>query len=136
MADTTISLDIRNSVSTDPGWKPSTGTTGYSYLFSGGNADDPNNPGGFKFGHGTGAKSIDIDLVADPRYRITNIAVTYDKQGGTEPSHDLSIPPGNQSNRKWTINDSDVHAESGYFNVTVAFGNVTGIVCDPRWQND
>ena len=136
MPDTTVQLDIRDNVSTDPGWKESTGTTGYSYLFSGGNYGDPRNPGGFKFGHGSGAKSVDIDLIADARYRITDVQICYDKKGGEDPPPNLSTPPGNRSNRKWTINDSDVDAESGYFNVTVAFANVTGIVCDPRWQND
>ena len=136
MADTTIELDIRNWVSNDPGWKPTTGTTGYSYLFSGGNANDANNPGGFKFSKGGGAKSVDVKLKADRRYKITNVQVTYDKQGGTEPPHDISIPNNNKSDYKWTINDDDLDAESGYFNVTVCYGDVTGIVCDPRWQND
>jgi hypothetical protein len=75
-------------------------------------------------------------LKADNAYKITNVQVTYDEQGGQEPPADLSVPLQNKSDRKWTINDSDLDAGSGYFNVTISYGSVTGIVCDPRWQND
>lgn len=140
MADTTVTLDIRNWVSNDPGWKETTGKTGYSYLFSGGNAADPGNPGGFVFSHGPGnpnsAKSVDISLIADSRYRITAVDVVYDRRAdGTEPPPDIVTGnPGAQ--RTWTITDTDVDAESGYFRVTVSFGADQGMVCDPRWINN
>lgn len=130
--DVTISLDLRNANPGGTGYKATTGNTNFSYKFTGGT--DGN--GAFVFpaserGHGT--KQIKVQLIADPRYAITNVAISGDTEG------QISCPPGLRQNRSWVINDIDSAQEHGYFSVTCSFDappKATNIGCDPLWQND
>lgn len=67
------------------------------------------------------------------------MTINYDKDSsGNEPPHELNIDDSNKSAQKWTLTDDDIHAESGYFNVTVSYSKQgtqeNGIGCDPRWE--
>lgn len=146
MADTTVKLDIRapgawggSQPYTGPGvpagWTESTGTTGYIYKFSGGNSGSDN--GSWAFTHGSGQKQIEIQLItADGgnQYYITGVSIHYDDANA---AHDLTPPDlAGSPARTCIITDSDVDVESGTFKVTCKYNDVTGIICDPRWDNN
>lgn len=145
MADTTVNLNLMAPGYWGPnvpnGWSPSTGTEGYVYQFTGGNTKSadgtPKDDGSWSFTQGSGTKTIEIKLVtADggDQYFISSVDIHYDDE---TKAKDLTPPDlaGNPA-RSCIITDSDIDKESGSFKVTCNFNDVTGIVCDPRWDND
>lgn len=145
MADATVKLDIMAPGYWGPdvpaGWTASTGTTGFVYKYSGGNTNKSDgtakDDGTWEFEHGSGEKKIEIKLItADggSRYYISKISVHYDDE--TAP-HDLTLPDlSNGPVRSCTVTNSAVDVESGTIKVTCNFDDKTGIICDPRWDND
>ncbi len=133
MANATINLSVQqiSNGQIPDGYTVCGGNSNYCYDFSGGNFD---NGKGFSFSssqRGGGTKTIDISLQGSGGFQITNVGVVDDDASDTT---DVTVPT-NQSGRTWTISDTDIDQESGYFVVIVKNGSDTGITCDPRWKN-
>jgi len=125
-----ISLDIRLTGSSDPGWKNvkvANGST-YGYRYTGG--DD--NAGGLVQTvnpSGNGRDTAPLQLVADNRYQIAGINFLDD------PLNQLSW--NGSSGRAGSIVDLNTQVETAEYTVIVSdtqAGNVL-IVCDPPIRN-
>ena len=134
MPDTTITLDVQPAATAPGTYTPCQGNSAYKYQYSGGNI--PGKPGSFKFTHAGGNKQIQISLqnsAISAGFAITNIGFVYDNY--SDPK-DLTVSAPSTGSNTWTVTDSDVDQEEGYFVVITKTGSVTGITCDPRWQNN
>lgn len=135
MANQDVKLKVMAAGSPVPtGWTACQNNASYMYKYSGGNPSAGQPAGSFNFTHGGGTKTVDIKLKESSGFSISSVTISYDDSNKTK---DLST---SQSGDTWTITDTDVDAESGYFNVFVNDGNVspavTNIECDPRWVNN
>ncbi|MET0755348.1 MAG: hypothetical protein ABWX88_03475 [Pseudoxanthomonas sp.] len=127
MSTVNVSLDVRNfAASSGDGYTNTTASnnTVYSYQYSGGTD-----------GHGNvdttvdaGALSIAISLNSDPRYSISNVAIT-------DTENQLSWAAGNSPTTA-TVMDSDSQTGSGYYQVIVSDNTaVCTFPCDPNVTN-
>lgn len=125
------------------GWLPCPApNAAYSYKYEGGNYEAGT---GFKFNHTSnpGAKFIRFELnsVGDP---IHVTSATYNITA-TDVTQDVQVPPAADQLQKMTggnnfqvIKDLNQIAAAGEITITVTeiSSGVTGIACDPRWDND
>lgn len=124
-----INLDLRIGGSSDPGWHnvmASNNQTTYGFCYTGG--DD--GAGGLVQTVGQGRDTAPIQLVADPRYQISDHTFTNDTQ------HQLSWS-GN-GNRAGAIIDANNQVETAAYSILVTDtgnGNCT-IPCDPPIKNE
>ena len=127
MPNIDVSLDVRNS--------PSNGSDGYTNTTASNNAVYSYLYGGGTDGHGNteddgaGSITITVTLHSDPRYVISNVAISGDIE------NQLSWQPGT-SPTSVVITDSDNQTGDGYYNVTVSdtTANCT-FPCDPGISN-
>jgi hypothetical protein len=118
-----INLDIRFAGSSDPGWKNVAASNGqtYGYLYTGG--DDGN--GGLVQSVNQGRDTAPVQLVADPRYQISDHNFFHDDFN--------QLTWAGNGNRAGNIIDANNHVETAEYNIVVTDtgnGNCT-IVCDP-----
>jgi hypothetical protein len=118
-----INLDVRNFSTSDPGWHNVNTSNGqpYSYCYTGG--DD--GVGGLISTAGQGRDTAPLQLVADPRYQISQCTFTNDTQ---------SQLSWNGGNRAGSIVDANEHVEDAEYSILVtdtSNGNCT-IPCDPE----
>ena len=138
MADVSISLNMKKK--SGSGTFPPSGYTAcqnnanYAYKYSGGNFD---NGKGFEFTKESppgAAKVVEINLIGSGNvtYSVASAQIHYAVSPPTSADVTSSV-----SGNTITITDSDLHVESGTFDVTVndTTNNVNGLQCDPRWQN-
>ena len=136
MPDQTVSLNVNriNNGNVPGGFTQCQNNTDYCYKYSGGNPQSGDPAGSFNFTHGSGAKSVLVQLQGSNGFIINNISVIYETSNSP---HDLT--PAANPNGTWTITDTDVDVEEGHFLIFVNDNNqappVTGIECDPRWRN-
>lgn len=135
MGDQNVHLQVKSaSRNVQSPWALCQNNSNYMYKYTGGNPKAGQPPGSFNFTHGTGTKTVDIDLVSSQGFSISNLTISY-APGTGQDAHDLS--GADQGDGTWRITDTDVHAESGTFEVFVDNGTTaTNIECDPRWEND
>ena len=135
MANQNVHLQVKSAQSPTPtAFTICQNNSSYMYKYTGGNptGDDPS--GSFNFTHGGGQKTVDIDLISSSGFTISKVQIDYAAGTGAN-SHDLS-DAGNPDGT-WTITDTNVHQESGTFEVYVDNGTTaTNIECDPRWENN
>ncbi|MEH6518951.1 MAG: hypothetical protein V7742_19915 [Halioglobus sp.] len=133
MADSTVQLQVKSYTNNLPGGFQRSANTaaGYCYKYTGGN--NTAKDGSFSFSKGSGQKSVGISLNASSGFVIASVSISYDN---AQDPHDLT-PPTSGVDGVWTITDSDVNAESGYYTVYVNDTDGTqNIECDPRWTNN
>lgn len=127
----TVSLDVRNSSTSDDGWTNVTAANGqpYSYKYTGG--DSSSNNGKVTFAVNGGQAAITVNLVADARYQFVGACITFEN----DPNNQLSTA-GNAP-RTRVVNDTCTAALDGQYKalVTDTTANTT-IQCDPRIVND
>lgn len=135
MANQNVHLQVKSaSPNVQSPWALCQNNSNYMYKYTGGNPKGDQPPGSFNFTHGAGTKTVDIDLISSSGFSISNVKIKY-AAGTGQDEHDLS--EADQGDGTWRITDTDVHAESGTFEVYVDKGTtVTNIECDPRWENE
>jgi hypothetical protein len=129
MPDATINLSVQavQNGQIPTGYSPCEGNSNYCYQFTNGNYDGGK---GFSFTHGQGQKSVSVALTGASGFTITNVGIAYN-----EASNPGDLSATANPNGSWTITDSEVDQESGYFVVIVKNATDSGITCDPRWRN-
>lgn len=133
MPDQNINLQVSAAQSPLPAaWTLCQNNSSYMYKYTGGNPTSGQPTGSFNFTHGSGSKTVQVGLTGSNDFEISSIEIGYDD--ANDP-HDLSV---SGSGSTWTITDSDVHSEAGYYKVFVndTTNSVNGIECDPRWKNN
>jgi hypothetical protein len=125
--DYSVTLDIRNSAQTEPGWINVTASNGAIYGFRYAGGSDGN---GNVTEQGRGNADITINLVADPNYyKMEDVAFSSDPENqlSRKSIQDLQV----------VVNDKNDKVESNaYYSITVKdkVANCT-LVCDPRVSN-
>jgi len=125
--DYTVTLDIRNSAQTEPGWTNVVATNGvtYGYRYAGGSDGSGN-----VTEQGRGTVNITVDLIADSNYyKMQEIAFSDD------PGDQLSKK--SLDDLKVVIRDKNDKVESSaYYSITVKDKQAgCTLVCDPRISN-
>jgi hypothetical protein len=135
MPDQNVNLQVTAAQSPLPAaWTLCQNNSNYMYKYTGGNPTSEQPSGSFNFTHGpSGSKTVQIGLTGSSGFAISSVRIGYDDDNDPK---DLSSAAN--TNGTWTITDTDVDAESGYYNVFVndTTNSVNGIECDPRWKNN
>lgn len=124
-----ISLDVRNFASSDPGWVNVAASNGqpYSYCYTGG--DD--STGGLRMIVGQGRDTAPIHLIADQRYQISTCNFFNDTNN--------QLTWAGNGNRAGSIVDVNSQVETAKYTIVVTDTGVTPaaptIACDPTIQN-
>jgi hypothetical protein len=125
--DYSVTLDIRNSAQTEPGWINVAASNGsiYGYRYGGGSDGTGN-----VTEQGRGNADITINLIADASYyKMEDVAFSNDPENqlSRKSIQDLQV----------VVNDKNDKVESNaYYSITVKdkVANCT-LVCDPRVSN-
>jgi hypothetical protein len=125
--DYTVTLDIRNSAQTEPGWTNVAASNGamYGYRYAGGSDGNGN-----VTEQGRGNVEITVDLIADSSYyKMQDITFADD------PENQLSKK--SLDDLKTVIKDKNDKVESNaYYSITVQDKKAgCTLVCDPRISN-
>ena len=125
--DFVVSLDVRNSAQTEPGWANTVASNGstYGYRYTGG-ADGAGNV----VEQGRGNATITVNLIADSNYyEMHDVGFADDPEG--------QLSKKSLDTLKVEIKDKNDKVETNaYYSITVKdkVANCT-LVCDPRVSN-
>ena len=123
----TVSLDVRNWNSTDPGWVGVTASNGaaYSFRYAGGSDGNGNIDETSR-----GQADITVNLVCDSRYKVKDVHLKED------PKNQLSKQQ--VADRSAVIRDKNDKEESNAYYSLEVEDTVAGchFDCDPKISND
>lgn len=132
MANTPVTLDVKNFSNTTPGYETYTNTvsnTGatYCYKYAGGTGG-----GAVTEFTGDGGSTITVTVTANFTFQVYNVTFAGDDAGNLSWSWG-NVPQNNQA----IISDSDVTNENAYYSVIVSDRSKVNctIPCDPPITN-
>jgi hypothetical protein len=127
MPNNNAQLDVRNFQTNAPNWSNVQATNGqwYSYSYTGGTDDH----GGYETRTNSGTQTINVQVVADPRYDVTDVRFIDDD------FHQLTWR--GSSPKAFVITDANTHDTSSHYCVLITDTQAGAeIACDPMIKND